>query len=118
MGQHRRPGRDGLRVGSRRAARTAMTDDSRLRGSWAPRFGRATRDASLLSIGTQLEAVLSFLTVIALTRSTSITVAGEVFFAQALAAVIFLVLDPRLDDSLQRFGARLEQRGHRGAAAT
>jgi O-antigen/teichoic acid export membrane protein len=81
-----------------------------------PRGG--AREATLLSLSTQLEAVFSFATVIALTRSTSVTRAGQVFFAQALAAVIFLVLDPRLEDALQRYAAIIEHRGHDGAVAT
>jgi O-antigen/teichoic acid export membrane protein len=81
-----------------------------------PRGG--AREATLLSVSTQLEAVFSFVTVIALTRSTSVTRAGQVFFAQALAAVIFLVLDPRLEDALQRYAAIIEHRGRDGAVGT
>jgi O-antigen/teichoic acid export membrane protein len=88
------------------------------------RFGRllpfrgGTREATLLSFGSQLEAILSFLTVLVLTRNTSVAEAGQVFFAQALASVIFLVLDPRLEDALQRYAALLAERGRAGAAAT
>src|SRR4051794_32266082 len=81
-----------------------------------PRGG--ARETILLSVGTQFEAVFSFVTVIALTRNTSISRAGQVFFAQALAAVIFLVLDPRLEDALQRYAALIQHRGRDGAVAT
>jgi O-antigen/teichoic acid export membrane protein len=80
--------------------------------------GGAAGEASLLSVATQLEALFSFVTVIALTRTTTISQAGEVFFAQALAAVIFLFTDPRLEDSLQRYAALLAERGSRGSART
>ena len=88
------------------------------RERWLGRFGDATREATLLSAGTQLEALFSFVTVVALTRTTSVTRAGEVFFAQALAAVVFLFLDPRLEDSLQRYAALLTERGRDRAATT
>jgi O-antigen/teichoic acid export membrane protein len=81
-----------------------------------PRGG--AREATLLSLGTQLEALFSFVTVIALTRSTSVTRAGQVFFAQALAAVIYLILDPRLEDALQRYAAIIAHRGRDGAVVT
>jgi len=80
--------------------------------------GGAAGEASLLSVATQLEALFSFVTVVALTRSTTVGRAGEVFFAQALAAVIFLFTDPRLEDSLQRYAALLVERAKSGAART
>jgi O-antigen/teichoic acid export membrane protein len=78
----------------------------------------AAGEASLLSLATQLEALFSFVTVVALTRTTTVSRAGEVFFAQALAAVIFLFTDPRLEDSLQRYAALLRERGNPGSART
>jgi O-antigen/teichoic acid export membrane protein len=81
-----------------------------------PRGG--AREATLLSFGTQLEAVFSFVTVIALTRSTSVNRAGQLFFAQALAALIFLILDPRLEDALQRYAAIIVHRRRDGAVVT
>jgi O-antigen/teichoic acid export membrane protein len=90
----------------------------RRRRFWTREDGAVAREAGLLSLGTQLEAALSFVTIVVLVRSTSTSTAGRVFFALALSGVIFLVLDPRLEDTLQRYAPQLSHRGHDGAAAS
>jgi O-antigen/teichoic acid export membrane protein len=56
-----------------------------------------------LSAATQLDAVWSLLTSIALVRTTGAETAGKVFFAQSLASIWFAFWDPRFDDAAQRF---------------
>jgi len=66
-------------------------------------IGRHLPAFASLSAATQGEAVLSFLSVVVLVRTSDTVTAGQVFIAQALAAVWFMVLDPRLDDAAQRY---------------
>lgn len=79
-----------------------MSSGTRLR---APVFGRRAhgRAFAWLSAAAQLEAVLSVVVTALIIRELGLSVAGQVFFAQAAAAVYFAVVDPRLEDSLQRF---------------
>jgi O-antigen/teichoic acid export membrane protein len=56
-----------------------------------------------LTGASQGQAVLSFLSVAVLVRLTDAKMAGQIFFAQALASLWFMVMDPRLDDAAQRF---------------
>ncbi|WP_188192435.1 lipopolysaccharide biosynthesis protein [Nonomuraea sp. SYSU D8015] len=51
----------------------------------------------------QVEAGLAVLTTIALVRMVGAEEAGEVFFAQSLGNLWFLLWDPRLGDTAQRF---------------
>src|SRR4051812_15305799 len=115
MGKYRFAGRDRVSGGPRRSV-TEIAPSQRRLGRMLPRGG--AREATLLSFGTQLEALFSFVTVITMTRNTTVARAGQVFFAQALAAVIFLILDPRLEDALQRYAAIIVHRGRDGAVVS
>jgi O-antigen/teichoic acid export membrane protein len=50
-----------------------------------------------------VEALASFIVVVILARSLSIDTFGQVVFAQALAGLYFVVVDPRLEDALMRY---------------
>lgn len=77
-----------------RARRAAVSD--LLRSPFA-------REFSWLSASSQTSAVLSLLTLLILVRSAPVPEVGQVVFAQAAAALVFLVLDPRFEDAVQRF---------------
>lgn len=63
----------------------------------------AARDFSWLSVGNQLTAVASLVSMAVLAHATSVPELGRVAFAQALAAVVLLVVDVRFEDAVQRF---------------
>ncbi len=75
---------------------------------------KSLREFSWLSGNTQLEVALSLLSSVLLIRLLPEAVAGQVFFAQAAVGIAFMVLDPRLEDAVQRFYPM--QRGSDGAA--
>lgn len=58
--------------------------------------------ASLTAAG-QVESALSFAATAVLIRVVGPVEAGQVFVAQSMAAVWFLVWDPRMEDAIQRF---------------
>ncbi|MFI2369177.1 lipopolysaccharide biosynthesis protein [Streptomyces sp. NPDC018833] len=64
---------------------------------------RHMRTFGALSLASQVEAALSFVTTAALVRLAGAADAGQVLFAQAVAVVWFLLWDPRLEDAQQRF---------------
>ncbi|WP_443284411.1 lipopolysaccharide biosynthesis protein [Streptomyces sp. 6N223] len=67
--------------------------------SWRPHLAAF---ASLTAAG-QAESVLSFVTTATLIRIAGPAEAGQVFFAQSVATVWFLVWDPRMEDAMQHF---------------
>ncbi|GHH64213.1 hypothetical protein GCM10017673_06470 [Streptosporangium violaceochromogenes] len=69
-----------------------------------------------LTVAGQSEAVLSMLGLVALVRLAGAERSGTLIFAQALASVWFLLLDPRLEDAAQRFVPIEQRRSGRGAA--
>lgn len=61
------------------------------------------RALSWLSLAAVIEAVLSTLGIVVLVRTAGLDATGMVVLAQSFAALVFVVLDPRLEDSLQRY---------------
>ena len=61
------------------------------------------REFSWLSASSQASAVLSLLTLLILVRNAPMAEVGQVVFAQAAAAIVFLICDPRFEDAVQRF---------------
>ncbi|MEU4492357.1 lipopolysaccharide biosynthesis protein [Streptomyces sp. NPDC023998] len=64
---------------------------------------RHLRTFGSLTAAGQVEAALSFATTAALVRLVGVTDAGQVFFVQSVAAVWFLLWDPRFEEAQQRF---------------
>lgn len=90
-----------------------MTDLLRRAGGWVrPPGHRHLRTFASLSAATQGEAVLSFLSTVALIRVTGTEVSGKVFFAQSLAGMWSMLWDPRLEDATQRFVPVLQETAH------
>ncbi|GAA3798823.1 hypothetical protein GCM10022226_17770 [Sphaerisporangium flaviroseum] len=77
---------------------------------------RHLRTLTLLTASSQGEAVLSMISLMLLVRLEGAERAGQLIFAQAFAAVWFLVCDPRLEDAAQRFVPIEHQRSGQGAA--
>ncbi|TDC24898.1 hypothetical protein E1265_08390 [Streptomyces sp. 8K308] len=69
---------------------------------WLPYRRHLAAFASLSAAG-QVESVLSFVTTAMLVRLAGAAEAGQVFFAQSVATVWFLVWDPRMEDAMQHF---------------
>jgi O-antigen/teichoic acid export membrane protein len=81
-----------------------VADLLRRAGGWVrPPGQRHLRTFASLTAATQGEAVLSFLSTVALIRVTGTVESGRVFFAQSLAGVWFMLWDPKFDDAAQRF---------------
>ncbi|ETK33477.1 hypothetical protein, partial [Microbispora sp. ATCC PTA-5024] len=73
-------------------------------GSWVrPSARRQVRDFVVLGAAGQVEAAMSLVATVVLVRHTGAEASGQVFLAQSLAALWFLVWDPRLGDAAQRF---------------
>lgn len=81
---------------------------SRSVARWARSLTRreSIREFSWLSANTQVEVGLSLLSSILIIRLMPESVAGQLFFAQAAVGIAFMVLDPRLEDAVQRFFPR------------
>ncbi|MEU9830630.1 hypothetical protein AB0D67_03720 [Streptosporangium sp. NPDC048047] len=62
------------------------------------------------------EALLPALSLMALVRLTGTHVSGQVIFAQSVAGVWFLLLDPCLENAAQRFVPMEQERSGRGAS--
>lgn len=75
------------------------------------RIGRlrapVVREFSWLSGSNQLSGLFSILGLLVLTRVESVSVVGQVVFAQAVAGVIMLVFDLRFEDAIQRYFPQL-----------
>ena len=84
-----------------------MRIDSAVRGrlgqAWREIRGPTGREFSWLSASGQASALLSQVSVILIVRLLDEDVAGQIFFALALAATVLMILDPRLEDAIQRF---------------
>ncbi|MFC4531695.1 hypothetical protein [Sphaerisporangium dianthi] len=74
------------------------------------------RTFSSLAAAGLAEAVLSSLSLVVLVRATGAETSGRVIFAQSVASVCFLALDPRLDNTVQRYVPLEERRGGQGFA--
>ncbi|MGW5667239.1 lipopolysaccharide biosynthesis protein [Micromonospora sp. NPDC003776] len=73
------------------------------RAIWSRLRTRSFREFSWLSVNSQLSSVLSLLTTVLLARTVPLAEVGQVAFAQSVAVLIFLVLDPRFEDAVQRY---------------
>ncbi|MET8144505.1 hypothetical protein ABZU32_29720 [Sphaerisporangium sp. NPDC005288] len=82
----------------------------------APAGGRHLRTFSTLAAAGLAEAVLSSLSLVALVRVTGAETSGGVIFAQSVAGLCFLFLDPRLDNTVQRYVPIEQRRDGRGFA--
>lgn len=86
-------------------------------GRWVTRLARRLpwqrhlRTFGSLTAASQIEAALSFATTVILVRLVGSTAAGEVLLTQAMAAVWFLLWDPRFEDAQQRFVPMEQRRG-------
>lgn len=87
----------------------------RVAGLPRPGGGHLRTFSSLAAAGLA-EAVLSSLSLVALVRVTGAETSGRVIFAQSMASVCFLALDPRLDNTVQRYVPIEQCRGGRGFA--
>jgi O-antigen/teichoic acid export membrane protein len=77
--------------------------------------GRPLRaEFSSLTAANVAVAATSFVTTLALARTLGPREFGQIVFAQTLAQVIFVLCDPRLEDTLMRFVPILEQSAERG----
>lgn len=83
---------------------------SYVRGQWRHLRGPAGREFTWLTGGSQVEVLLSQLAVILVVRMSSEDEAGQLFFALAITATVFMLIDPRLEDSIQRYVPQLRER--------
>jgi len=74
------------------------------------------REFSWLSMSIQLSTLLSFVSFLVLVRLTPIGTVGQIVFAQAVVAVIMLVLDARFEDAVQFYFPKLASRSTTDAA--
>ncbi|MEV7968952.1 hypothetical protein AB0O34_23620 [Sphaerisporangium sp. NPDC088356] len=81
-----------------------------------PPAGRHLRTFTSLAAAGLVEAVLSSLGLVALVRMTGTEISGQVIFAQSVASVCFLLCDPRLDNTVQRYVPLEERRTGQGFA--
>lgn len=82
---------------------------SYVRSQWRQLRRPAGREFSWLTGGSQVEVLLSQLAVILVVRMASEDEAGQLFFALAITATIFMLIDPRLEDAIQRYVPKLRE---------
>ncbi len=81
-----------------------MRSPARKASAWVvPAWRRNRRSLGWLSISAQLEALMSVLGTVILVRVAGLEETGSVVVAIAFAALVFVLIDPRLEDSLQKF---------------
>ena len=61
------------------------------------------KEFSWLSASSQLSVLASLLTTVLLARTASLPEVGQAVFAQSVASLLFLALDPRFEDAIQRY---------------
>lgn len=81
-----------------------------VRGQWRHLRGPSGREFTWLTGGSQVEVLLSQLAVILVVRMSSEDEAGQLFFALAITATVFMLIDPRLEDSIQRYVPQLREK--------